>query len=100
MAAIDAHTVRGIMGGLGVIFGYGFSLWRIFKRNRGDRFIEFGLSTTMLLLVVADLHRFPNMPDWVEPAILPLVFVFCTLSIFFGLQQGYRALRDRNRNTS
>jgi hypothetical protein len=99
MTAIDAHTAGGILGGVGVVLGYGFSLWRIFQRNRGDRFVECALVTTMLLVVVSKLPKFPIIPNWVGPALWPLLFVFCVLSLFFLLQQGWRALRDRKASS-
>jgi hypothetical protein len=100
MVMIDEHYVRGIFGSIGLVLSYGFSLWRIFERNRRDRFVEFALITTMLLTIMFAIGRLPNVPAWVIPALLPLLALFCFLSLFFLFQQGYHAFRDRKRNTS
>jgi hypothetical protein len=99
MPAIDAQPIRVILGSIGIVLSYGFSLYRIFQRNRGDRFIEFGLITTMLLIIMFALSKLPNIPDWVVPAFWPLLALFCFLSFFFMFQQIYQALRNRKRDT-
>jgi len=78
-----------------VVLGYAIIFWRIFRRFRGDRFIECASVTTFLLAVVMALYRIPNVPSWVVKSILTLLVFFCWLSVYFGLQQVYRALRHR-----
>jgi len=73
MVVIDEHYVRGIAGSIGLVLSYGVSLWRIFERNRRDRFVEFALITTMLLIIMFAIGRLPNVPAWVIPALLPLL---------------------------
>jgi hypothetical protein len=94
----DKQTAQEIMRSIGVVFVYGIAFWRIFQRNRGDRFVEYALITTMLLITVAELHRFPNIPSWVMTSLYPLIVIFCFLSLFFLFQQGYRWIRDRLRS--
>ena len=102
MAALDAGIVRGIAGGTGLILAYGFYAWRIFKSNRGDRFIESGSVTLMVFVVVLASRRIPHVPDWVSNSLVLLLGIATFLSIFFMLQQGYGALRRRmtQRNSS
>lgn len=100
MLLIDKQMAQEIMGSIGVVFLYSTAFWRIFQRNRGDRFVEYALITTMLLIIMLELSRFPNIPSWVLTSLWPLMAIFCFLSLFFLFQQGYRWIRDRVRSTS
>ena len=100
MAVLDDHSVRGIVRSLALVLTYFFLLWRIFQRNRKDKFIEFALITTMFLIIMFAISRLPNVPGWVIPALLPLLALFCFLSLFFLFQQGYQAFRHRKRDSS
>ena len=95
MVEINSNAVPTILGAAGVVITYGIGLWRIFNRFRGGRFIECASATTLLLVGVMAVHRIPNTPNWVVKALLPLLALFCWLSVYFGLQQVYRALRHR-----
>jgi hypothetical protein len=95
MAAFDTDIVRGIAGGAGLILAYGLYAWRIFKRNPGDRFMESGSVTLMIFVVVLASRRIPHVPDWVFNSLVLLLGISTFLSLFFMLQQGYRALRRR-----
>jgi hypothetical protein len=98
MFVLDKQTAQEIIGSVGVVFVYSIGVWRIFQRNRGDRFIEYALITTTLLIIMIELSRFPNIPSWVTTSLYPLIAVFCFLSPFFLFQQGYRWIRDRVRS--
>jgi hypothetical protein len=90
------HTARGI----GLFFLYAFIFWRTFKDNPGNRVIQCGSITLMLLLVILALTQIPHVPfdyvAWLGPAL----FVLCMLTMFFFFQQGYRELRERPRGCS
>ena len=87
--------LKTILAVIGVILAYGISFGRFFIRFRGDKFIECASVTAFLAVTVAALHRIPDVPGWVMKTILPLVVIFCWLSVYFGLQQVYRAVRRR-----
>jgi hypothetical protein len=95
MIAVDANIVRRIIGSAGLILAYGISTWRMVKSNPSDRFIECGSITVMVLVVTLAVFRIRYFPDWVLESLEVLLFLMTFLSIFFMLQQGYRALRDR-----
>jgi hypothetical protein len=57
MTGLDKSIVHGAMGALALILIYGFSLWRIFKSNPGDKFIESGASTIMVFVAVLATNR-------------------------------------------
>jgi hypothetical protein len=85
---------------IGLFLLYAFMLWRLFRDNRGNRVIQCGSVTLLLFLVMVALTRIPNIPidyvAWLGPAL----FLLCMLTIFFLLQQGYRALRKRLKERS
>ena len=98
MVDVDPSIVRGIAGGLGLLLFYGFSFWRIFKSNRGNRVIESGYITLMVFFVMVVLSRIPNFPVWALAWFGLLVLLLGLMTMFFLLQQGYRALRQRKRD--
>jgi hypothetical protein len=73
----------------GLFLFYALILWRVFKDNRGNRVIQCGSITLMLLLVMIALPI--DYLGWLGPAL----FLLCMLTMFFLFQQGYRALRRR-----
>jgi len=85
----------GITGGIGLFLFYGYTFWRTFKTNSGNRVIECGSVTLMLLAIILALFKVPNLPDWVLPYLAILLFALCMLTMLFLAQQGYRALRRR-----
>jgi len=91
---IDAKTVHSLRS-IGLFFLYGFILWRTFRDNRSNRVIQCGSITLMLFIVMVALMQIPQVPvdyvAWLGPAL----FLLCMLTMFFLVQQGYRALRSR-----
>jgi cation transport ATPase len=85
---------------IGFFLLYAFMFWRLFRNNRGNRVIQCGSLTLMLFLVMLALMRIPNIPiDYVAWLGFAL-FLLCMLTMFFLLQQGYRALRERLKERS
>lgn len=95
MFVVDKTIVRGVVGSLGLVLFYGFSFWRIFKGNPGNKVIECGSITLMVFVVMLALFKVPNFPVWVLACLGLLLFLLCLLTMFFLVQQGYRALRRR-----
>jgi hypothetical protein len=95
MFVVDKNIVRGVVGSLGLVLFYGFSFWRIFKGNPGNKVIECGSITLMVFVVMTALFKVPNFPVWVLAWLGLLLFLLCLLTMFFLVQQGYRALRRR-----
>lgn len=99
VAMIDPNTVHAARG-IGLFSLYAFIFWRTFKDNPGNRVIQCGSITLMLLLVMMTLMRIPKFPidyvAWLGPAL----FLLCMLTMFFLFQQGYRAVRRRFKGRS
>ena len=95
MATVDSSIVRTILASAGLIAAYGFSFWRIFRRYSGDKFIECSSITAMAFVVTMAAWRIPHVPDWAKDFLMVVVYGLTLFSVFFGLQQVYRALRRR-----
>jgi hypothetical protein len=91
MTSIDVRIVRGV----GLLLLYSFIFWRLFKNNRGNRVIQCGSIALMLFMAMMALMRIPNFPVDVVAWLGLALFLLCLLTMFFLLQQGYRALRSR-----
>lgn len=92
---METNILKTVLAVVGVLLTYGLLCWRMFSRFRGDKFIEWASITTLLLAVVMAIYRMPNVPSWVVKAMVPLVVLSCWLSVYFGLQQAYHAVRHR-----
>jgi hypothetical protein len=95
MIAFDANIARAIVGSAGVVLAYGLSLWRIFKSNPGDKFIQSATVTVMVLVVTLAAIRINYFSDWVLTSLEVLLYLLTFISIFFMFRDGYRALRRR-----
>jgi hypothetical protein len=96
MSPISNTTiVGGILGALGLGLAYGLCFWRIFRTNRGDKFIECACITGVLFFAGFACYRIPNFPSWIVFSLMMLSGLMSFVSIFFMLQQGYRAIRSR-----
>ena len=95
MIAVDANIARAIEGSAGVVLAYGLSLWRIFKSNPGDKFIQSATVTVMVLVVTLAAIRINYFSDWVLTSLEVLLYLLTFISIFFMFRDGYRALRRR-----
>jgi hypothetical protein len=74
---------------------YAFYIWRIIKKNRGDRLIEFGSITLLSLLLVLALKKFSATPDWLLNSLELFMYLMCLLALGFMFQQSYRAIRRK-----
>ena len=106
-------VVKEIVGDIGLVVLL-VGLWRIFKRNRGNKAIACGSITLMVFIVVLAVSEAKfavwvlpmlalfeaNLAVWVLPWLLMLVFWLCLLTLYFFAQQGYRALRRRKRDSN
>jgi uncharacterized membrane protein len=80
---------------VGLVLSFGILLWRIARRSHGDRFIEFGSATIFVWIVMVALYGISNIPEWTKIALFVLVCLLCLISIFYLLQQTYRAIFRR-----
>jgi hypothetical protein len=97
MIGIDPNIVRGLIGSIGLLLAYGYSFWRIVKRNPGNKVVECGSIALVLFLVGLALFRIPNFPVSIIALWFFLVFLLSLLTIGFLVQQGYHALRHRKK---
>jgi hypothetical protein len=95
MTPLASNIVVGILASIGVVLAYGLSLWRIFSRSRGDKFMEFACITVMLFVVVLRLLKIPAFPAWILQSVEVLLGLLSFVTVFFMFQQLYRAVRRR-----
>jgi Na+/alanine symporter len=93
--AASSTTIQNVFGGVAVIAFYALALWRIVKRNQGNRVIECGSIALVAFFIMAALVRVPNLPDWIVPALGILFLLLGFLMILFLIQQGYNAIRHK-----
>jgi hypothetical protein len=89
-------SVFTIVGGFAlIVLVYGFAVWNVFRRTRGDKFIELASLTTVLFVLMMAAIRSGNFPDWVLEPLAMLLGSLALVSLFFMFRWGYRALRRR-----
>jgi hypothetical protein len=96
--AASGSVVQGVISGIALIVCYGFVLWRVARRNAGNRVVESGSLALVIVFVIVAVMKIPNVPDWVAPSLGILFLLLGFLMIFFLIQQGYNAIRRRKRN--
>jgi hypothetical protein len=87
-----------LVSGFVLVSFYGLVLWRIAKRNAGNRVIECGSLALVVVFAIVATMKVPNLPDWVAPSLGVLFLLLGFLMIFFLIQQGYNAIRHRKRD--
>jgi hypothetical protein len=95
MLAVNANISGAVVGSAGLVLAYGLSLWRIFKSNPGDKFIQSASVTVWVFVVTIAAIRIHYFPEWVLTSLEVLLYLLTFLSIFFMSRDGYRALRHR-----
>ncbi len=97
--AASGSVVQSVVSGTALIGFYGFVFWRIVKQNAGNRVIESGVLALAVAFVMVAAMKIPNLPDWVAPSLGILFLLLGFLMILFLVQQGYKAIRRRKRNS-
>jgi hypothetical protein len=77
-------------------FFYGLFFWRTVGQKRGNKVIECAVMAVALLVVMARLSRFIELPDWAFGSLLLLNFLLCIATLFFLAQRAYLTLRQRS----
>ncbi|MGA2978768.1 MAG: hypothetical protein ABSD76_04185 [Terriglobales bacterium] len=98
MTASGGGTIQTTVSGIALVGFYAAVLWRIVKRNSGNRVIESGSMALVLFFIMAAAINIPSLPDWVVPGLGILFLLLGFLMIFFLMQQGYNAIRRNRRD--
>jgi hypothetical protein len=96
--AASGGVIEGVVSGIVLVGFYGLVLWRIAKRNAGNRVIECGSLALLVVFVLVAAMKVPGLPDWVAPSLGILFLILGFLMIFFLIQQGYNAIRRKKRD--
>lgn len=90
-------SIQSVIGGIAVVAFYGIAFWRIARQNAGNRVIECGSLTLVVMFALVALTRVPGLPDWIAPSIGLLLLFLALLTMVFLLLQGIHAIRHRKR---
>jgi hypothetical protein len=93
-------SIQSVIGGVATLAFYGFAFWRVARQNSGNRVIECGSLTLIVMFALAALMRVPGLPDWIAPSLGLLVLILALLTMVFLIQQGIHAIRHRKRGLS
>ncbi|MGD1024541.1 MAG: hypothetical protein ABR880_17275 [Candidatus Sulfotelmatobacter sp.] len=97
--AASGIVLQRVIRGIALVGFYGIVLWRIVRRNAGNRVIESGALALPIVIVMVAVMKIPSVPDWVAPGLGILFLILGFLMIFFLMQQGYNAIRRGKRNS-
>jgi len=98
MTTGGSGTIQTLVSGIALAGFYAAVLWRIVKRNPGNRVIESGSMALVVVFIMAAAIKVPSLPDWVVPGLGILFLLLGFLMIFFLMQQGYNAIRRKRRD--
>jgi hypothetical protein len=87
-----------VLRGIFVIALYAFALWRIAAMNRGNRVIECGVISLVLLFAIGFAAK-SNAPDWMVESLGCLMLLTCLLTLALFVLECYQALRRRINNS-
>jgi hypothetical protein len=96
--AATGNTFETVVSGIALVGFYTVVLWRIVKRNPGNRVIEVGSMALVVVFVMAAAMKMPSLPEWVAPGLGVLFLFLAFLMIFFLFQQGYKTIRRKRRD--
>jgi protein-S-isoprenylcysteine O-methyltransferase Ste14 len=96
--ATSGGIVQSVASGVALVGFYSFVLWRIAKRNAGNKVIEVGTLALVVFFIMVAAIKIPNLPDWVVPSLGVLFLLIGLVMILFLMQQGYNAIRRRKRS--
>ena len=88
-------SIQSIIGGIAIVAFNGVAFWRIARQNAGNRVIECGSLTLVVMFALAAVMRVPGLPDWIAPSLGLLVLVLALLTMVFLVMQGITAIRKR-----
>ena len=104
MDATDAYSIPNIVSGLALLLLYGWTFWRVWRRNPGNKLMECACIAGLIFLGMFGTMKVPGVPIWV-PALLGLLGVVVgfamTFFIFKGAFLAVRAkFQPKQRSTS
>ncbi len=84
MMVAGSRVFPGIIGAMAATLLYGLSFWRIVRKNRGNKVVECGVMAIMVMLAMAFLGEYADLPDWVFFLFILLLFLLCMATFFCG----------------
>jgi len=100
MIAQYSRTESQILGFAVTVFFYGLFLWRLVKKNPGNRVIECGSMSIAVLLAFVLLSQATGLPDWIIASLCLLLATLCFATLFFLAQRIFRYFKIRGTRQS
>jgi hypothetical protein len=85
---------QGLLQGFVVTAVYAFAGWRLVKANSGNKVIECGVISLILVFTGGAVAK-SNAPDWVRESIGVLMLLMCLATVGLFARECYQALRRR-----
>jgi len=83
-----------ILRGLIVTAFYAFAVWRVVATNRGNRVIECGI-ISLILVFAEGFAAKSNAPDWLLESFGALMLLMCCLTVTLFARECYQGIRGR-----
>jgi hypothetical protein len=83
-----------LLQGLVVTAFYAFAGWRLVKANSGNKVIECGV-ISLILVFVGGAFAKSNAPDWIRESIGALMLLMCFATVGLFARECYQAIRRR-----
>jgi hypothetical protein len=88
-----------VLQGVIIVAFYAFGLWRIVATNRGNRVIECGV-ISLVLVFAEGIAAKSNAPDWVLGSLGVLLLLMCLLTVGLFARECYQGIRRWLRKPS
>jgi uncharacterized membrane protein YfcA len=73
---------------------YAFAGWRVVKANSGNKVIECGVISLILVFVGGAIAK-SNAPDWVRESVGALMLLMCFATVGLFARECHQAIRQR-----
>jgi hypothetical protein len=83
MVATGARALPQMIGAVTVLLSYGIYFWRVLRKSQGNKTIECGAMAIMVMLAIAFLSKFIDLPDRVLALLCVLLVILCFTTLGF-----------------
>ena len=91
----EASMIPKIVGALGLFTLYGWTFWRVGKRNAGNKLMECACIAGGLFMGMFGALKIPGCPDWVPASLGLLGLLVGFAMIFFIFKGAFLAIRTK-----
>jgi len=89
-------VIREIFGVAFVALDYALLLWITFRRNRGNRLVEYGVVAIASFFAMLILFWIPDVPFWIPGSLMGLVILLCFATLYWFARRIFASLRRKS----